>query len=429
MRQQMNNRMVNLQQQSVQRPTLNQSTIGSGIGSQQQQHSNQQPTQPPMFALGLNQQVPFQNASDINLIAANQAALLNQQRNQNLNQLQQIAAPFMSSSADANLISSSRPQFPASMPQQQPISIVPSSNSLGPNVCDSIQRPSPSVINAPPQFYIRQPMFDDTSNTVSSTPRVTNEASQSSPFPDRKTIDSAPAPPPTASVPISYHPRTNESRETSGEMSSSTLSTGQAISGVGGNQGVSSSSDSGGNQDLGPTISTPSSPTECGHAGTVPPPPLIPIDSLEEPQATSPETDHPDDASDRLSIVDTNENIADSISAAGTPKPSSVNSPLNTQDSNSATPSSSSRIPDSANFITSVNNGSTPTESAAPSIAVTTQSPTASTSSDGSASAVPQSSSVNDESNGISRQALGALATTDEPITPQSTMATTSEMI
>lgn len=146
------------------------------------------------------------------------------------------------------------------------------------NVCDSLQRPTTSVINGPPQFYMQQPMFEDTlnlnsTNSVSSTPKVIPEIGQ----------------------------------------------------------GVTSSSDPG------LLISTPSSPTECSQVDTVAPPPLIPIDSLEEPQAGSPDNDHPDDASDRLSIVDTNSN-------AGTPKPSS-------QDSPSGAPSSSSQANELASEI------------------------------------------------------------------------------
>lgn len=71
------------------------------------------------------------------------------------------------------------------------------------------------------------------------------------------------------------------------------------------------------------TISDPSSPTESGQVEATEPPPLIPIDSLDEAQqATSPDTDQPDDASDRLSIIDSHDNLLDS--AATTPKPSSV---------------------------------------------------------------------------------------------------------
>lgn len=123
------------------------------------------------------------------------------------------------------------------------------------------------------------------------------------------------------------------------------------------NQGVSSSSDTNARQDFVTTISTPSSPTECGQSETVKTPPLIPIDSLEEAQPPSPISDHPDDASDRLSIVDMNENIADSNSIVGTPKPSGLNSPVNTQESNIANPSSGTCNPESSAPVLTNNNG------------------------------------------------------------------------
>lgn len=89
--------------------------------------------------------------------------------------------------------------------------------------------------------------------------------------------------------------------------------------------------------------STPSSPTECGQAETVEPPPLIPIDSLDEAQPASPDNE-PDDSSDRLSIVDMNDNVADSASLVGTPKPSSVSSPIETHDSSQAASSSTTAV-------------------------------------------------------------------------------------
>lgn len=371
-RQQINNRMVNLQQPAMSR-LVNQNVVNI----QQQQPQQLQPSsQPPVFALGLPQQPsPFQDPNDLNILAANQAALLSQQHN--LNSLQQMTAPFMSSSVDANLISSSRPQFTAGV--QQPTPVVATTNSIGANVCDSLQRPSSSVINAAPQFYIRQPMFDDANNAVSSTPRIANEASQSSFTSDRKVMDLNSQPPALQALPVSFQPRAAESQSTTTNNGMSSSSIPGLVAGVSGNQGVSSTSDSK-NQNDGPSISTPSSPTECSQAEIVPPPPLIPIDSLDEPQPASPETDHPDDASDRLSIVDTNENVADSNSLAGTPKPSSVNSPMNAQDSNSATPSSSSRTFEAPAAISSNDNEQlNSAESCAPSNSntpvVTTQSP------------------------------------------------------
>lgn len=415
-RQQVNNRMVNLQQPSMSR------MVNQNIMNVQQQ---QQPHQPPVFALGLSQQPgPFQESNDLNILAANQAALLNQQHN--LNSLQQITAPFMSSSVDANLISSSRPQFAATI--QQPAPVVATTNNIGANVCDSIQRPSPSVINAPPQFYVRQPMFDDTNNAVSSTPRIANEASQSSLSNDRKIIDLNSQPPTAPVLPVSFQPRLIESQSANRNgMSSSTVP--GLVAGPSGNQGVSSSSDSK-NQNDGVTISTPSSPTECGQAEIVPPPPLIPIDSLDEPQPASPETDHPDDASDRLSIVDTNETVADSNSLSGTPKPSSVNSPLNTQDSNSATPSSSSRNLEAPTGVSSIDNEQVNSaETCAPSNSstpiVVTQSPTASSTGESFALAPQSSSFLNDRSNEMSRQPTQS-SSNDEPIASQSSAAATT---
>lgn len=255
-RQQMNNRLMNLHQQQQQQPQQQpvQRLLQSSVGVIPTQQHQQQLSQGSMFAIGLSQQPgPSQAQGDLNLVVANQAALLNQQRNQNANpvvQQQHLSMPFMSSSVDANLISSSRPHF---------------------------------AVTA---------------------------------LPGAATTISAAVP----SIPVST--------------------------------GVSSSSDSA-SQDPGPTISTPSSPTECGQVETTDPPPMIPIDSLEEPQATSSENDHPDDASDRLSIVDTNENVADSNSIGGTPKPSNTGSPQPGQDSNSATPSSSSRIADSTPSVSS----------------------------------------------------------------------------
>lgn len=87
--------------------------------------------------------------------------------------------------------------------------------------------------------------------------------------------------------------------------------------------------------------STPSSPTECGQVETVAPTPLIPIDSLDEVHPASLDDDHDDDESDRLSIVDMNENVA-SDSLAGTPKPSGVESPLAIQESTYMASSSTS---------------------------------------------------------------------------------------
>ena len=93
--------------------------------------------------------------------------------------------------------------------------------------------------------------------------------------------------------------------------------------------------------------STPSSPTECSQVETVAPPPLIPIDSLDEVQPASPDDDH-DDASDRLSIVDMNESIAaESNSVASTPKPSDVESPLANYTASSSTTTTTSRVIDS----------------------------------------------------------------------------------
>lgn len=73
--------------------------------------------------------------------------------------------------------------------------------------------------------------------------------------------------------------------------------------------------------------STPSSPADCHQQIEVlPPPPLIPIDSLDDDQPPRDSIASSDnDASDRLSIVDINENVADSISSAGTPRPYSIN--------------------------------------------------------------------------------------------------------
>lgn len=248
----------------------------------------QQPTnQVPMFPLTIPQQpAPFATTTpNINILAPNPVAPL-------------LPRSFMSSSVDANIISSSRPQFSTNT-GHQPMPIVPLPNTLHLNVSDSLQRPSTSVINGPPQFYLQQPMFEDpspiptnTTNTVSSTPTVTPEISQ----------------------------------------------------------GVSSSSDPG------VVISTPSSPTECSQIDTVAPPPLIPIDSLEEPQAVSPDNDHPDDASDRLSIVDTNSN-------AGTPKPSSQDSPSGAPSSSSQVTEFKSEIPASEPATSEVNNDAPHTSS------------------------------------------------------------------
>lgn len=381
------------------------------------------------------QQGSFQPTNDINLIAANHAALLNQQRNHNLNAIQAMPGPFMSSSVDANLISSSRPHLVANIhhQQQQSMSALLSTSS----VSDSVQRPSPSVINVAPQFYVRQPMFDDTSNAVSSTPRVTNEASQSS-FMDRKTLDSTPQIPNAQAPPSVFQSRIIEGSSSSSNIgtnemsSSSTVPPLQTHSAMG-NLNVSSSSDSG-NQDLVPSISTPSSPTECGHAETVPPPPLIPIDSLDEPQATSPEIDQPDDASDRLSIVDTNDNVADGNSIAGTPRPSSENSPMTVLDSNSV-PSSSSRNIDSAAAVIPLNDSptapvrSTPLSTRNEPSSNPADSHPGSTTSEGSGGGVTflQSSiSPSDESNGLTRRPA---APTEEPVAQSTMAATTSDTI
>jgi len=417
LRQQVGNRVVNLQQQVVQR------MMNPGVVTAQQ-IPNTQSNQSPVFSLGAPQQSgSFSSNNDISLIAANQAAILAQQRNQNLNPFQQPPGQFMSSSIDANLISSSRPQFAANLPL--PMQAAATTNTMHLNVSDSIQRPSPSVINTPPRFYVRQPLFEDNSNTVSSTPKITNEASQS-PFSCRHLVENPTPTVPTASLPA-FQPRISESHSNKAivnEMSSSTVS-GQQQS-ISSNQGVSSSSDSG-NRDIGSAISTPSSPTECGLTETVPPPPLIPIDSLEEPQAVSPEIDHPDDASDRLSIDDTNENVADSNSVASTPKPSCVNSPLSTQDSNSAMPSSSSRNIDSA--ISSVNNGMTISESVMSKPPCEFVASAQSTSSEVVASVSQSSISPSEDSNGVSRrptQSTSASAQSDELVASQSTMAATS---
>lgn len=337
----MSNRMINLQQQQQQPQQSVQRLLHPSVGVVPAQH--QQLNQGPMFAIGLSQQPgPFQAQGDLNLVAASQAALLNQQRNQISNpavqqqpqqQQQHLPMPFMSSSVDVNLISSSRPQFaPSNIPA------LSTTNAMNVNACDSLNRPTPSVINAPPQFYMRQPMFDDSNNnTVSSSPRITNEPSQSLVSSDRRILDPRLENSLSASLANQQAKCINTSNGND-ETSSSTAPRGSKSV-----TGVSSSSDSG-SQERGPTISTPSSPTECGQVETIEPPPMIPIDSLEEPQATSSENDHPDDASDRLSIVDANDNLADSNSVAGTPKPSNAGSPLATgQDSNSATPSSSSQ--------------------------------------------------------------------------------------
>lgn len=472
MRQQISNRMMNIQQQQL---NVQRTVVGQGMLNAQQQPP--QPNQQPMFALGLSQQQGglYQNKPDINMLAANQAALLNQQRNHNsLSSLQLPGPMFMSSSVDANLISSSRPHFAVSMtqqPQQQSMNITPTTNG---NVCDSLQRPSTSVINATPQFYIRQPMFEETSNAVSSTPRITSEASQSSIVDQRKVIDSTPQqqqqqqqhqqqqqPPTSITASMnSFQQKANENLSSSNttmtspatiETSSSTT-TGLNI--VGGNLGVSSSSDSD-NHDIGPTISTPSSPTECGHAETVPPPPLIPIDSLEEPMENSQDSDHPDDASDRLSIVDTNENIADSNSLAGTPKPSIVSSPVNNQESASFTPSSSRNLDSAASSVFGSQSQSSESISATPSapneLPNSIQSPVGlpavtstpantmnSGCSEDSSTPYPQSSSLvssEESSNGlqslpIQSSTSDSVASNDnDSITPQSTMtATTSEI-
>ncbi|KAG9510096.1 Mediator of RNA polymerase II transcription subunit 1 [Fragariocoptes setiger] len=119
--------------------------------------------------------------------------------------------------------------------------------------------------------------------------------------------------------------------------------------------GVSSSSDT----DKLPT-STPSSPADCNQVPEVlPPPTLIPIESLDDeprPKGSVASSDHPDDASDRLSIVDTNESLIESLSQAGTPKaPPSVNAELGASSPMCATKSqeSGNKIETPANAIDS----------------------------------------------------------------------------
>jgi len=137
-------------------------------------------------------------------------------------------------------------------------------------------------------------------------------------------------------------------------------------------QRVSSSTEPGSNFDQGTaqsstlTSSTPSSPTECNQVDTVAPPPLIPIDSLDETNtAASPdEDDSHDDESDRLSIVDINEAAPDCNSTVGTPKTSQASSPTDNRES-SATNTSS------APLETATTATGTATISSAPSAATT----------------------------------------------------------
>lgn len=300
----------------------------------------QQPSNPtPMFAAALTQQPAplITTTPDINILAPNHVAPL-------------LPRAFMSSSVDANIITSSRPQF-STNPHAMAIAQIPSN--ISSNVCDSLQRPTTSVISGPPQFYMQQPMFEDslsTNNiaydTVTSTPKVTPEISQ----------------------------------------------------------GVSSSSDPG------PVISTPSSPTECSQIDTVAPPPLIPIDSLEEAQAAPPDSDHPDDASDRLSIVDTDSN-------SGTPKPSSQGSP-------SGAPSSSSQVAECVPEIPANELSTSEVTNDAP------QTSTPSEDLSGQESEIPAITS--DDTRGASsrpsQSTSGSLTVGDDPTTPQSTIiATTSD--
>lgn len=355
---------------------------GSGrVGVQQQQkqqqptgsrllNSNlsQQPNQTPLFALGLNQPSSFANTTDINILAANQAALLNQQRSQQQQQQQQLQlqqtlkqpsnsmipnlAPgqfMMTSSVDTSIISSSKLQFASGLvgpsqpmnPLQLAMNLAPSSSTIIPST-----QATPSMMNAvPPQFYVPQTTAP-LNPIVSSTPRNTMNVKEATSIPQQQQQQALgsiqlpqlqqqqpPLIPSIGGQPIlSFQPTMSSTTQQTQQPLQPATGLGQTKKMTG---GVSSSSDNGKAASAlgdpaspGPDFSTPSSPTEAtGIVNAVQPPPLIPIDSLEEPQATSPEL--PDDASDRLSIVDVNDNAADSLSAVGTPKPSSqVQSPM-----------------------------------------------------------------------------------------------------
>lgn len=347
------NRSANAQQQQ----SVGNNARASNAQGPPTQMIQAQSTPGPMFAIGLGHQPsPFQNGADINLLAASQVAMLNQQRALN-SAINQLAAPvFMSSSIDANLISSSRqPQFAAALSQTvQANPAILSTNSI----TDSMQRPAPSIMSNAPQFYMRQPMYDESVSAVSSTPKSA-EPSQSI---DRTSVlaglANQAAQFPSAPFQLRAEPLSGASAMTSGgvvggggnnSVNATALNLNNNINHnrpatqrV--NQGVSSSSDPGKN-DTGPSsISTPSSPTECAQVDTVDPPPLIPIDSLDDArQIQSPDQDHPDDESDRLSIVDTNDNIVDGNSLANTPKPSSAASPAHAPDGDVAAPATSSK--------------------------------------------------------------------------------------
>lgn len=140
----------------------------------------------------------------------------------------------------------------------------------------------------------------------------------------------------TAPVSTNYTPmigKTTQQPLTDSSSANNCDTSSRPIGSVASQMNVSSSSDLSASKEAA-TLSTPSSPTDCNQVDSLPPPPLIPIDSLEEKTKSndieSPSSEQADDgASDRLSIVDTNENnLADSNSvSASTPRPSDVESP------------------------------------------------------------------------------------------------------
>lgn len=329
-------------------------------------NSNRNPVSSSTHPLGRTTSNPLANPNRPSS-TSNETHLLN--RISSSNQTQQNMRQQM------NYRMSNEQQLQSSTSQPQPQLQQPAvQRMINPNIAmaqfvsDSLQRPSPSVINEPPQFYIRQPMFIE-ENATPSTQRIQNNDAvvQSSVILNnnncRKLDANTTQPiqqPLMSQAPLMnalnfqltrpiFMQQSNLAPNMANEMSPGTVNLVNAIQKASAsNQGVSSTSDKNPDQPIEAIMSTPSSPTECGQIETVKPPPLIPIDSLDEPEAALLEVDQADDASDRLSIVDMNENIADSNSVSSTPKPSNeLPSPLSPAPENSAIPSSSSRNIDS----------------------------------------------------------------------------------
>lgn len=134
-------------------------------------------------------------------------------------------------------------------------------NILEANSCDSLHRPSPSVINSPQQFQIRQPIFDDSNNnTVSSSPRVTNKLTQPL-VTDLPCVTQEQQTSPI-SKPAAFQKPKRIDLISGGVSKIGESSSNSVASGSKSVTGVSSSSDLA-SQDLGSSLSSSASPTEC----------------------------------------------------------------------------------------------------------------------------------------------------------------------